>query len=80
MSGTRIGGLKAAAKNLARDPLFYKIIGAKGGANGYGSAKGFASELVDKNGMTGFERASVAGKKGGSISRGGGRRKVVSND
>ena len=31
MAGTREGGKKAAAKNLANDPDFYKRIGAKGG-------------------------------------------------
>ena len=34
MAGTKIGGMKAAAKNLARDPDFYAKIGAKGGRNG----------------------------------------------
>ena len=31
MAGTKAGGLKAAKKNLARDPNFYAKIGAKGG-------------------------------------------------
>lgn len=31
MAGTKQGGLKAAAKNLASNPNFYAEIGAKGG-------------------------------------------------
>ena len=34
MAGTKAGGLKAAQKNLARDPDFYAKIGRKGGKNG----------------------------------------------
>ena len=34
MAGTKAGGQKAAAKNLAKDPNFYAKIGAKGGKNG----------------------------------------------
>lgn len=58
MAGTKIGGLKAAAKNLANDPDFYKRIGAKGGANGH--TGGFAANP---------ELARTAGAKGGRISR-----------
>lgn len=63
MAGTKNGGKKAAAKNLARDPLFYAKIGAKGGRNG--STGGFAANP---------ELARIAGAKGGRISR---RRKAV---
>ena len=55
--GTRSGGLKAAAKNLSRDPNFYKRIGQKVGLNGH--TGGFAASI---------ERAKEAGRKGGSIS------------
>ena len=41
MAGTKAGGLKAAKKNLARDPNFYAKIGAKGGKNG--KTGGFAA-------------------------------------
>ena len=58
MSGTVSGGKKAAAKNLARDPDFYKKIGAKGGRNG--TTGGFAANR---------ELARIAGAKGGRISR-----------
>lgn len=58
MSGTVSGGKKAAAKNLARDPDFYKKIGAIGGKNG--TTGGFAANR---------ELARIAGAKGGRISR-----------
>lgn len=65
MSGTIAGGKKAAAKNLAKDPNFYKRIGAMGGANGH--TGGFAANR---------ELARWAGAKGGRISRRGKSKKV----
>ena len=58
MAGTKVGGRKAAAKNIARDALFYAKIGAKGGRNGH--TGGFAANP---------ELARIAGAKGGRISR-----------
>ena len=58
MAGNKIGGQKAAAKNLAKDPNFYAKIGAKGGRNG--RTGGFAANP---------ELARIAGAKGGRISR-----------
>jgi len=58
MAGTKAGGKLAAAKNLARDPLFYSKIGRKGGVNGH--TGGFAANP---------ELARIAGAKGGRISR-----------
>lgn len=58
MAGTKLGGKKAAAKNLQRDPNFYAKIGAKGGKNGH--TGGFAANP---------ELARLAGAKGGRISR-----------
>lgn len=58
MAGTMAGGLKAAAKNLANDPNFYKRIGAIGGKKG--TTGGFAANK---------ELARIAGQKGGKISR-----------
>lgn len=54
-------------------PDFYKRIGAKGGANGKGPGYkgGFASNEVGEDGLTGRERAKLAGAKGGAISRRG---------
>ena len=69
MAGTKAGGLKARERNLAKDPDFYKKIGAKGGRNG--RTGGFASEVVGEDGLTGKERAKIAGAKGGRISRRG---------
>lgn len=70
MSGTKKGGLKAARTNLEKyGDDFYKRIGHKGGIKG--KTGGFASQLVDKNGLTGPERARIAGAKGGSKSRRG---------
>jgi uncharacterized protein len=72
MAGTKAGGKKAAAKNLAKDPNFYAKIGAKGGKNG--RTGGFASSVVGEDGLTGAERARIAGARGGRISR---RTKIV---
>ena len=58
MAGTLEGGKKAAAKNLARDPNFYKRIGKIGGTNG--TTGGFAANPA---------LARIAGAKGGRISR-----------
>lgn len=63
MAGTKAGGLKAAAKNKAKDPNFYAKIGKKGGQNG--NTGGFAANP---------ELARIAGARGGRISR---RRKAA---
>jgi len=59
MAGTKAGAKTATQKILARDPDFYKRIGAKGGKNGH--TGGFA--LMDK------EKLRLASIKGGSKSR-----------
>lgn len=70
MSGTKEGGAKAAKTNKERHGHeFYVRIGRMGGKNG--STGGFASTNVGKDGMTGYQRAKIAGAKGGSISRRG---------
>ena len=49
MAGTKIGGLKAAQKNLASNPNFYAEIGRKGGSAtfaSHGSYKGFAQDII----------------------------------
>lgn len=59
MAGTKAGGQKAAATNMARHGKdFYKNIGAIGGRNG--TTGGFAANP---------ELARIAGAKGGRISR-----------
>ena len=62
MAGTREGGLKARAANLARDPDFYRNIGRIGGRNGH--TGGFAANP---------ELARIAGAKGGRASSNAGR-------
>lgn len=64
MSGTLEGGRKAAKTNkLKYGKDFYSLIGAKGGRNGH--TGGFASETVGSDGLTGSQRARLAGAKGG---------------
>lgn len=58
MAGNKAGGIKAAQKNLARDPNFYSKIGTIGGKNGH--TGGFAADR---------ELARRAGAKGGRKSR-----------
>lgn len=67
MAGTKEGAYKAKMKILARDPNFYARIGKAGGQNGV--TGGFASVVIGKDGLTGAERARVAGARGGRISR-----------
>lgn len=75
MSGTKAGGQKAAATNkLRHGEDFYSRIGKKGGQAG--NTGGFASDIVGKDGLTGYERARIAGAKGGSISRRGPAKEV----
>ena len=60
VSGTKAGGLKARERNLAKDPDFYKKIGAIGGR--LGTTGGFAADR---------KLARIAGAKGGRISKRG---------
>ena len=82
MSGSKIGGKKVVetrvhkymdqgygeieARKMVSDD--YRRIGAKGGSV-MGTTGGFASSIIGNDGLTGFERARVAGAKGGAISR-----------
>lgn len=68
MAGNRTGGAKAAASNkriYGKD--FYARIGAMGGKLGH--TGGFASNVVGDDGLTGRQRAALAGVKGGRKSR-----------
>ena len=68
MSGTVKGGLKAAKTNLKRHGKdYYQRIGRKGGKKS--TTGGFASMKVGRDGLTGIERAKLAGRKGGQISK-----------
>ena len=79
MPGTKSGGFKAAetVKQQYGDD-FYRRIGRKGGQNSRNG--GFASKKVGDDGLTGFERARIAGRKGSAISkRGPAKRKEQTN-
>lgn len=68
MGGTVKGGLKAAKTNLKRHGKdYYANIGRKGGKKS--RTGGFASNKIGKDGLTGLERAKLAGQKGGLKSR-----------
>jgi general stress protein YciG len=70
VSGTPEGGRTTAKTNKERHGAdFYVRIGRKGGRNSRGG--GFASESIGSDGLTGRERASLAGKRGGRMSRRG---------
>lgn len=71
MAGTKAGGAKAAATNIARHGRgFYAKIGRKGGRNGH--TGGFAANP---------ELARIAGAKGGKISkRGPAKKKPASSE
>lgn len=59
MAGTRIGGLRARDKNLAKDPDFYRKIGSIGGRalvpKGFASDRGRAMEAGRKGGLKRIE-------------------------
>lgn len=68
MAGNKGGGKKAAATNVKRHGEdYYRKIGALGGKKG--RTGGFASDKVGEDGLTGRERAMIAGAEGGRISR-----------
>ena len=82
ISGTKTGGKKVVetrvqkyidqgyseieARKMVSDD--YRRIGAKGGSV-KGTKCGFASNVIGNDGLTGFERARVAGALGGAKSR-----------
>jgi hypothetical protein len=75
MAGTKMGGAKAASTNRAKyGGDFYARIGAMGGK--LGKTGGFASTSLGKDGLTGRQRAAVAGASGGRISRRGKAKKA----
>lgn len=68
MAGTKIGGKAAAARNKTKYGAdFYARIGSLGGK--IGRTGGFASDKVGIDGLTGRQRAAIAGSVGGRISR-----------
>lgn len=70
MAGTKAGAAKAKKTKRERyGKDYFAEIGRKGGTNGH--TGGFASETVGKDGLTGWERAKLAGAKGGKIGKRG---------
>lgn len=68
MAGTVEGGTKASITNKKRyGEDFYRTIGGIGGRAA--GSKGFASENVGSDGLTGRQRAKIAGSIGGRASR-----------
>ena len=68
MAGTTTGGIRAALTNKQRHGWdFYAKIGRIGGKRG--KTGGFASKKIGPDGLTGRQRAEIAGAKGGKISR-----------
>jgi outer membrane lipoprotein SlyB len=68
MAGTKNGGKAAAEKNKSKyGPDFYARIGSLGGK--VGRTGGFASDKMGIDGLTGRQRAAIAGSVGGRISR-----------
>lgn len=62
MPGNKIGGRKAAAANLAKNPNYFKEIGKIGGSAtfaSHGSVKGFAAMSPEK-----LKEVSAKGGKG----------------
>ena len=79
MAGTKADGKKTATTNIARHGKdFYSRIGKKGGASG--NTGGFASDVVGKDGLTGRERASRAGRIGGLKSKRNRKKEIEENE
>lgn len=78
MSGTIEGGKKASATNREKHGSdFYKRIGRMGGKKS--TTGGFASTKIGLDGLSGLDRAKIAGRKGGLKSRRGKSKKVEGN-
>lgn len=79
LAGTKQGGKKTATTNIARHGKdFYSRIGKKGGASS--NTGGFASDVIGKDGLTGRERASRAGRIGGLKSKRNRKKEVEENE
>lgn len=79
MAGSKEGARKAVETNRAKYGAdFYSRIGKIGGkrsANG-----GFATSLVGKDGLTGPQRAKIAGATGGKKSKRGPAKRVIEEE
>lgn len=70
MAGTKLGGQRAAAKNLANDPLFYTKIGSKGGSKTHADGarpKGFAAMTPEKRSAAGRLGGQRSGRRGSDV-------------
>lgn len=75
MSGTHEGGLKTAATNKAKyGENYYALLGHLGGR--VSKTGGFGSDKVGVDGLTGKQRAMVAGIVGGRKSRRGKAKRI----
>lgn len=64
MAGTKAGGKKMSETIKSKYGLdFWQKVGARGGRKG--TTGGFASNKVGADGLTGKQRASLVGQKGG---------------
>lgn len=68
MAQTKEEAVRARNTILARDPDFYRKMGKKGGSRSTPFG-GFGSSKIGEDGLTGLQRARVAGVKGGTKSR-----------
>ena len=71
------GGKKAAIANLKRNPNHYREIGKIGGSRG--TTGGFNSIKIGADGLTGRQRAIIAGRKGGLKSKRGQKKLTSAN-
>lgn len=79
MTGSILGGKKCAKTNRERHGEdFYSRIGKIGGTKSRGG--GFASSKVGADGLTGLQRARIAGRKGGTISKRGPAKKEENDE
>lgn len=79
MANRREGGLKAAETIRKRyGKEFYQVIGEMGGLKSRNC--GFASQKVGKDGLTGAQRAKIAGARGGTNGRGSRKAKKEVSD
>lgn len=75
MAGTYEGGIRARDTNLKKDPNFYKKVGKLGGSTPKTRPSGFAYlKSIGREDLI-----QQYGRRGGAVSRGGGRPKGVKN-